>query len=92
MNNLISPLATTILRKSSISKQLSYPCNVAAGMVSIAGVCSVGYGYVLYVTSTRLSGTGMTVIQKLQNLSGTVWDAYENSVPAVGYFFKDMHG
>ena len=48
----------------------------------------IGYRYENLTETTELSATGMRILQKLQNLSGTVRYAYRNPVPVVGYFSK----
>ena len=47
-----------------------------------------GYRYENLAETTKRSGTGLKVLQKLQNFSGMVRDAYRKPVPVVGYFSK----
>ena len=73
---------------------------LSKGVFCRVRVCSVGYE-ILYRTyriigyryenrteTTERSGTGMRILQELQNLSGTVWNAYRKPVPVVGYLSK----
>ena len=46
----------------------------------------IGYRYENLAETTKRSGSGMRVLQELQNLSGTVRYAYRKPIPVVGYF------
>ena len=49
----------------------------------------IGCRYENLTETTKQSGTGMRILQKLQqNLSGTVRNAYRKLVPVVGYLSK----
>ena len=48
----------------------------------------IGYRYENLTETTKRSGTGMRILQKLQNSAGTVRNAYRKRVPVVGYFSK----
>ena len=82
------------------SKCIHLSCQISKGVFCRVRVLSVGYE-ILYRTyriigyryeslteTTERSGTGMRILQKLQNLSGTVRYAYRKPAPVVVYFSK----
>lgn len=48
------------------------------------------YNMRFFTELTEISCTGIKVSRKIQNLSGTVWEAYRKTAPAIGHIFKSI--